>query len=208
MPAPTRASRDADALRQVCAASLRAEAADLDHGPIRVTRSTRSARRRTSGTFFIEALVRGTFFVLFVTSHDLTHFRKKLMKSSLLAALTALRARHAPKADRPQLTFADAQANRTPIDWDGYVPPAPRQLGIQVSAGGATSTVQTTKPAPGWEKALLEKANHPALPRVVDSFVEGSTEYLIEEVPAGRCLCSCATRPGDRHSGPIPTRSG
>ena len=43
-------------------------------------------------------------------------------------------------------------------------------------------------PGPAWEKALLEKANHPALPQVIDSFTEGNTEYLIEEVPAGRSL--------------------
>jgi hypothetical protein len=49
----------------------------------------------------------------------------------------------------------------TPLTFSGFhdsvlteFGPMFRQLGIQVANGGATSTVQTTKPAPGWEKAL------------------------------------------------------
>ncbi len=37
----------------------------------------------------------------------------------------ALRERHAQKNERPMLTLEKARANRTPIDWDGYTPPAP-----------------------------------------------------------------------------------
>lgn len=37
----------------------------------------------------------------------------------------ALRERHAQKSERPMLTLEKARANRTPIEWDGYVPPAP-----------------------------------------------------------------------------------
>jgi 5-methyltetrahydrofolate--homocysteine methyltransferase len=44
----------------------------------------------------------------------------------------ALRARHAQKSERPQLTFADAKANATPIDWSGYQPPQPRSPGVHV----------------------------------------------------------------------------
>ena len=40
-------------------------------------------------------------------------------------------------------------------------------------------------PSVGWEQALLERVNHPALPAVVESFVEGQHEYLIEETPQG-----------------------
>lgn len=43
-------------------------------------------------------------------------------------------------------------------------------------------------PGVSWEKALLEKANHPGLPRVIDNFVEDNTDYLVEEVPQGRSL--------------------
>jgi len=43
-------------------------------------------------------------------------------------------------------------------------------------------------PSIGWEKAILEKAEHPAVPGLVDHFVDGEREYLIEEVVAGRTL--------------------
>ncbi|MFT4165165.1 MAG: methionine synthase [Microlunatus sp.] len=43
----------------------------------------------------------------------------------------ALRERHAQKHERPMLTLEKARANRTPIDWDGYTPPAPL-LGVGV----------------------------------------------------------------------------
>jgi 5-methyltetrahydrofolate--homocysteine methyltransferase len=45
----------------------------------------------------------------------------------------ALRQRHAQKNDRPMLTLEKARQNRTPIVWDGYVPPVPAQgLGVRV----------------------------------------------------------------------------
>jgi protein phosphatase len=43
-------------------------------------------------------------------------------------------------------------------------------------------------PSVAWEKELLEKVNHPALPRILDYFVEGGHEYLIEEAHEGRAL--------------------
>ncbi|HEY0903097.1 MAG TPA: methionine synthase [Marmoricola sp.] len=44
----------------------------------------------------------------------------------------SLRERHAAKHDRPLLTLSKARENRTPIDWDDYVPPAPARPGITV----------------------------------------------------------------------------
>jgi 5-methyltetrahydrofolate--homocysteine methyltransferase len=44
----------------------------------------------------------------------------------------ALRARHATKQDRPQLTLEAARANATPVDWSTYEPPAPKQPGVHV----------------------------------------------------------------------------
>jgi 5-methyltetrahydrofolate--homocysteine methyltransferase len=42
----------------------------------------------------------------------------------------SIRERHAAKHnDRVVLPIADARANRTPIDWDGYLPPQPRAAG-------------------------------------------------------------------------------
>jgi 5-methyltetrahydrofolate--homocysteine methyltransferase len=57
--------------------------------------------------------------------------RPKLLVD-LQADYDALRARHAAKTDRPQLSLDAARANATPIDWTGYTPPAPRQPGVHV----------------------------------------------------------------------------
>jgi 5-methyltetrahydrofolate--homocysteine methyltransferase len=37
----------------------------------------------------------------------------------------SLRERHAQKNERPMVPLEKARANRTPIDWDGYMPPVP-----------------------------------------------------------------------------------
>ncbi|WP_300682029.1 methionine synthase, partial [Nocardioides sp.] len=56
-------------------------------------------------------------------------------KADLLAEVKAdydgLRARHAQKSDRPQLAFADAQANRIELDWS-RTPVAPARPGVHV----------------------------------------------------------------------------
>ncbi len=44
----------------------------------------------------------------------------------------SLRERHAAKHDRPMITLQQARDNRTPITWDGYEPPAPKEPGIHV----------------------------------------------------------------------------
>ncbi|MFN4259954.1 MAG: protein phosphatase 2C domain-containing protein [Gemmataceae bacterium] len=43
-------------------------------------------------------------------------------------------------------------------------------------------------PNVAWERELLTQAQHPALPRILDSCVENGFDYLIEEVPAGQVL--------------------
>ncbi|HET7684117.1 MAG TPA: methionine synthase [Marmoricola sp.] len=43
-----------------------------------------------------------------------------------------LRERHAAKHDRPLLSLRAARENRTPVEWDGYTPPAPARPGISV----------------------------------------------------------------------------
>jgi serine/threonine protein phosphatase PrpC len=45
-----------------------------------------------------------------------------------------------------------------------------------------------TWPSIAWEKALLARANHPGLPRVLAQFTENDIEYLILESPAGASL--------------------
>ena len=58
--------------------------------------------------------------------------RRETLLAGVKEDYDALRARHAAKSDRPQLTYADAVANATPVDWDGYVPPAPKTPGVHV----------------------------------------------------------------------------
>jgi 5-methyltetrahydrofolate--homocysteine methyltransferase len=58
--------------------------------------------------------------------------RRERLLGEVKADYDALRTRHAAKTDRPQLTLADARANATPVEWDGYRPPAPRTLGVHV----------------------------------------------------------------------------
>lgn len=43
-------------------------------------------------------------------------------------------------------------------------------------------------PSIAWEKSVLEKAEHPAVPALVDQFTDGDREYLIEEAIQGRSL--------------------
>ncbi|MCW2856348.1 MAG: methionine synthase [Marmoricola sp.] len=48
------------------------------------------------------------------------------------ADYASLRERHAQKNERPMLTLEKARVNRTPITWEGYVPPVPAQGGVRV----------------------------------------------------------------------------
>lgn len=56
--------------------------------------------------------------------------RRPVLMDEVKADYDALRARHAQKQERPQLTFEKARANATPIDWSTYVPPTPRTTGV------------------------------------------------------------------------------
>jgi 5-methyltetrahydrofolate--homocysteine methyltransferase len=57
--------------------------------------------------------------------------RPKLM-ADIQEDYDALRRRHATKHDRPMVPLEKARDNRTPIDWEGYQPPAPQQPGVHV----------------------------------------------------------------------------
>jgi len=62
----------------------------------------------------------------------------------------------------------------------------------------AITGVHAAWPSLGWEANLLEDAKHPALPRILDRFVENGQEYLIEEVPAGELLWNAWDDPEKR----------
>ncbi len=60
--------------------------------------------------------------------------RRPQLLADLQEDYDSLRKRHAVKHDRPMVSLEKARANRTPIEWEGYVPPAPRQPGVHVLA--------------------------------------------------------------------------
>ncbi len=57
--------------------------------------------------------------------------REKLM-SDVKADYDSLRTRHAAKGDRRLLPYEQARASATPVDWEGYVPPSPKEPGVHV----------------------------------------------------------------------------
>jgi 5-methyltetrahydrofolate--homocysteine methyltransferase len=58
--------------------------------------------------------------------------RRKALLEAQKSDYDSLRARHAGKQERPKRTLGAARDNRTPIDWEGYQPPAPKQPGVHV----------------------------------------------------------------------------
>ncbi|HEU5456626.1 MAG TPA: methionine synthase, partial [Nocardioides sp.] len=58
--------------------------------------------------------------------------RRKALLEAQRTDYDALRARHATKQERPKQTLQGARDNRTPIEWDGYQPPAPKKPGVHV----------------------------------------------------------------------------
>ncbi len=58
--------------------------------------------------------------------------RRTALMADVKEDYDALRTRHAGKSERKLLSYDAAKANATPIEWDGYVPPAPKQTGIHV----------------------------------------------------------------------------
>ncbi|MBS43553.1 MAG: methionine synthase [Nocardioides sp.] len=62
--------------------------------------------------------------------------RREKLLADTKADYDSLRERHSAKRDRPQLSYADAVANATPVDWSEHVPPAPAQgTGVHVLDG-------------------------------------------------------------------------
>jgi serine/threonine protein phosphatase PrpC len=48
--------------------------------------------------------------------------------------------------------------------------------------------VPPTWPGIAWERNLLTTLEHPGLPQVIDQFIDGEYEYLVEEAPTGQVL--------------------
>lgn len=85
----------------------------------------------------------------------------------------------------PTLPMAEAavvEADEILPGFDDDVPVAAVVSGDNPAVAGAAW------PGAAWEKQILERANHPALPRIVDSFADNGTEYLVEQFPIGNSL--------------------
>jgi serine/threonine protein phosphatase PrpC len=94
---------------------------------------------------------------------------------------------------------------RAPIRTPESPPPAAEIIGsddspdeevLWPSFDEPSRSLPATEPLPGkptwpslaWEEGLLAHARHPALPFVLDSFVEGEWQYLVEDRPVGQPL--------------------
>jgi len=64
-----------------------------------------------------------------VCSDLLSHERAAAFVAELEADYVRVRAHHAAKKATPLVSLAEARANKTPIDWGAYTPPAPKFIG-------------------------------------------------------------------------------
>jgi 5-methyltetrahydrofolate--homocysteine methyltransferase len=67
-----------------------------------------------------------------VCSALLSDQRAAAFVADLEADYERVRAHHASKKATPLVSLAEARANKTPIDWDSYAPPAPKFIGRRV----------------------------------------------------------------------------
>jgi 5-methyltetrahydrofolate--homocysteine methyltransferase len=67
-----------------------------------------------------------------VCSDLLSHERAAAFVAELEADYKRVRAHHAAKKATPLVSLAEARANKTPIDWNAYAPPAPKFVGRRV----------------------------------------------------------------------------
>ena len=71
-----------------------------------------------------------------VASNLLSEEQRAAYVARIRAEYAEIRERHkGRKSGVRLLPLAEARANRTPIDWAGYVPPVPRKLGLEVFPG-------------------------------------------------------------------------
>ena len=58
--------------------------------------------------------------------------RRDALMGDVQADYDSLRARHSQKGERRLVDLATARAGATPVDWEGYVPPLPREPGVHL----------------------------------------------------------------------------
>ena len=86
-------------------------------------------------------------------------------------------------APEPVLAVAEVTPAAVVVD-DEIIPGFDDEVPVAAAIMGSDDAW----PSLAWEKSLLEKTNHPALPKLLDQFTENGTEYLILEAPLGDSL--------------------
>lgn len=83
------------------------------------------------------------------------------------------------------MPIADDEAPAAAFVEDDIMPGFDDEVPVAVITGEAGGLGW---PAPAWEQVVLQKANHPSLPRVLELVSENGSDYLILEAPQGRSL--------------------
>ncbi|MSQ95597.1 MAG: hypothetical protein EXR98_13700 [Gemmataceae bacterium] len=87
-------------------------------------------------------------------------------------------------APTPEVIDMEETAAAAVVDEEimpGFDDEVPVAMALAVDGGGIWPSI-------AWEKNLIESAQHPALPMVLDHFSENNTDYLILEYPLGLSL--------------------
>lgn len=78
--------------------------------------------------------------------------------------------------------------NGAALDDDEILPGFDEPMAVAKPIEGTPIGQGDAWPNLAWEKGVLDRANHPSLPAVLDAFTENHSDYLIEELPQGRSL--------------------
>ncbi|GIW79959.1 MAG: hypothetical protein KatS3mg105_1766 [Gemmatales bacterium] len=129
--------------------------------------------------------VRGRFKVVgvLVERGEVTHYDALDMGENGDGAGTPVVLIRGPISSQPENTVAEEVAE--PVAED-----EPLEAEILPDFADAQAGAEEMPPWPSieWENTVLNKARHPALPVVLDRFIEGEHEYLVVEVPQGTSL--------------------
>ncbi|HSC47554.1 MAG TPA: methionine synthase, partial [Gammaproteobacteria bacterium] len=114
--------------------------------------------------------------------------------AALREEYTRVRAQHAgERAEGRWLTLAEARANRTPLEWHGYAPPRPRDLGVQVLDG---YPLEELRPYIDWTPFFHAWQLKSSYPKILDDPEKGETarklfadaQAMLDKIIAGKWL--------------------
>jgi serine/threonine protein phosphatase PrpC len=89
----------------------------------------------------------------------------------------------APLPDMVEPIPLDEDARAAPLEDEEILPTFDDPVPVATVAPAGASF-----PSIAWERGVVEKAQHAAVPKLLDSFVDNNFEYLVLEAPAGRVL--------------------